>query len=148
GRIEPDDREALVGYWLEVMRAQPELSRVALGRESGEGFFVRRFGPHEPEGGRLIVGRFSPNRDAGPLELSIDRVEGAGRRRARFFPNVPGEAFRDKPWFVAAKKAGRLVWSDSHLLYGESGIRDIPGVTCAAPVTDCAGKFVGVVSSS
>src|SRR5262249_8479700 len=50
---------------------------------------------------------------------------------------------RGRPFYTAAKAAGRVVWLPPYIFYDQG----VPGVSCAAPLTDAAGRFVGVVTA-
>jgi sigma-B regulation protein RsbU (phosphoserine phosphatase) len=49
---------------------------------------------------------------------------------------------RARPFYVKAKQEGRLVWLRPYVFYNQG----VPGISCAAPVKDAAGKLRGVLS--
>ena len=71
-----------------------------------------------------------PNR---PFRLDLDRTDEDPRRR---------------PWYVAAREAGRQKWSETYVLFGTEGVADMPGVSCATPIHAPDGSLRGVVTSS
>jgi two-component system sensor histidine kinase/response regulator len=48
---------------------------------------------------------------------------------------------RRRPWYIAAREAGRTVWVDTYI----DANSKMPVVTCATPIYDTHGQFVGVV---
>src|SRR5262249_11060525 len=50
---------------------------------------------------------------------------------------------RVRPFYTKAKAAGRLIWVPPYVFYDQG----IPGISCAAPLTDKTGEFRGVVTA-
>src|SRR5262249_29217936 len=50
---------------------------------------------------------------------------------------------RVRPFYLKAKQAGRLTWLPPYVFYWQW----VPGISCAAPVTDGAGKLRGVLTA-
>src|SRR5262245_13981558 len=50
---------------------------------------------------------------------------------------------RGRPFYTKAKSAGRLVWLPPYIFYDQG----VPGISCAAPLLDQAGRFRGVVTA-
>jgi sigma-B regulation protein RsbU (phosphoserine phosphatase) len=50
-------------------------------------------------------------------------------------------AFKERPWYIAAKEAGNLIWTDVYSDFADRGLT----VTCALPVYAPDGRFMGVV---
>src|SRR5262249_16381011 len=119
-------------------------TRLSLGIEAtGEWCYVRR----TPEG-NLVIGELRRNARTGKLELSDYRPEDYPRKPFYFNPDQSDEDPRQRPWYTAARKAGRQVWSESYVLFGARGIADVPGVSCATPVRGKDGALVGVLTST
>ncbi|HSV14410.1 MAG TPA: SpoIIE family protein phosphatase, partial [Tepidisphaeraceae bacterium] len=49
---------------------------------------------------------------------------------------------RKRPFYIQARDAGRLVWLPPYIFYDEG----VPGITCACPLFDQAGKMLGVLT--
>jgi adenylate cyclase len=144
GQFDARDFRKLARYWLDVMAAHPRLTRLSLGLEdSGEWSYVRR----RPDG-RLAVGELRRNPATDKLELSDYWPEDYPRRPFRFDPDRTDEDPRRRPWYVAAREAGRQKWSETYVLFGTEGVADVPGVSCATPVHAPDGSLRGVVTSS
>src|SRR5262249_9966641 len=50
---------------------------------------------------------------------------------------------RNRPFYLGAKQAGRLVWLPPYVFYWQW----VPGITCAVPVKDASGKLRGVLTA-
>src|SRR5262245_274324 len=50
---------------------------------------------------------------------------------------------RVRPWYTRTKAARRLVWLPPYIFYDQG----VPGISCAAPLEDPAGRFLGVVTA-
>lgn len=50
---------------------------------------------------------------------------------------------RKRPFYLGAKKAGRLVWLPPYVFYWQW----VPGITCAVPVKDASGQLRGVLTA-
>jgi serine phosphatase RsbU (regulator of sigma subunit) len=50
---------------------------------------------------------------------------------------------RGRPFYTKAREARRLVWLPPYIFYDQG----VPGISCAAPIEDRAGRFVGVVTA-
>jgi sigma-B regulation protein RsbU (phosphoserine phosphatase) len=50
---------------------------------------------------------------------------------------------RVRPFYTKAKDARRLVWLPPYIFYDQG----IPGISCAAPIEDPSGRFLGVVTA-
>ncbi|HEX4614162.1 MAG TPA: adenylate/guanylate cyclase domain-containing protein, partial [Urbifossiella sp.] len=126
GRLDGRDRPALVGYWREVLAVQPELTSLFLADEAtGEAVGVSRLRTD-----RLSV--WQTDRDpAGRLVLR--EFWAADYPRAPFKAGGAGPDVRSRPWYAAARRAGRPVWTDAYVFLGVEGVHDVLGVTYAAP---------------
>jgi adenylate cyclase len=144
GLYPADDFARLSSFWLEVMDEHKNLSRLSFGvEETGEWFYVRR-----PSKGRLVLGELRLNSATGKLDLR------------NYWPgDYPGKPFytkagldaddpRPRPWYTAAKAAGRPTWSETYVLFGVEGKAVSPGVTCATPVRRKDGSLWGVLDAS
>jgi adenylate cyclase len=144
GKFRPQDLGPVARYWRDVMTTQPRLTRLSFGREAdGEWYYLRR----TPDG-RLAVGELRRNPHSGRLELSDYWAEDYPNGRFYFNPDMDAEDPRRRPWYVAARRAGRQTWSESYVFFGVGGVADLPGVSCATPVYDEDGTLLGVLTSS
>ncbi len=129
--VEPTDE--FERYALEALRAYPQVSQFYFGDEQGNYLMPTR----QPDGTiatKIIdrrAGRHSilwKYRDA---SLRVVRTESASDD-----PYDP----RTRPWYIAAKQAGGLFWTDVYVFYtGQQ-----PGITCTFPFTAGNGKARGV----
>jgi len=138
------DFSRLAAYWLEVMKVHTRLTRLSLGLEAtGEWFYVRRL-----LNGKLAVGELRRNPRTDKLELSDYWPEDYPRRRFAFEADKTNEDPRTRPWYVAARQAGKQAWSETYIFSGTEGIADVPGVSCATPLYAADGSLQGVLTSS
>jgi adenylate cyclase len=144
GLYPADDFARLAAYWLEVMHEQNNLTRLSFGvEETGEWYFVRRLAQ-----GRLVLGELRREPDTGRLGLR-DFWPGQYPHQPFFTrPALDADDPRSRPWYAAARKAGRQVWSESYVLFGVEGEAVSPGVTCATPVHRKDGSLRGVLDAS
>jgi len=144
GQQDPTSFPRLAAYWVEVMKAQPRLTRVSLGLEaSGEWLYVRR----RPDG-RLAIGELRQVPRSDRLALRDFWPEAYPHGQPFYFnPDKTDEDPRPRPWYVAGKRAKKQTWSESYVFFGTEGVADVPGVSCATPVFRDE-KLVGVLTSS
>ncbi len=130
-----DDPERLAPQLLAVLKANPGLSWVSYGDESGTFTGVYR----TPEGG-LRVNRSRVVGGRSHLVEHDVRPDGSWvvHRTSDDHKYDP----RDRPFYVKAKRERRLVWLPPYVFFNQG----IPGVSCAAPVADAAGHLRGVLS--
>jgi len=143
-QFDPHSFPRLAAYWLEVMKAQKRLTRLSLGLEAtGEWFYVRR----RPDG-ELAIGELRKDQQTGKLGLRDywpkDYPNG---KPFSTFADKSDEDPRPRPWYVAAKKAGRQTWSESYVFFGTEGFADVPGASCATPLSNPDGSLLGVMSA-
>lgn len=129
------DHDLLAGQLLAVLRANPGLSWVSYGDESGT--FTGAY--RTPEGAlRINRSRIS----GGKTKLVEYDVLPDGARKVFRTDEDSGYDPRARPFYVRAKQAGRLVWLPPYVFYHQG----VPGISCAAPVRDGAGALRGVLS--
>ncbi|MBN9524110.1 SpoIIE family protein phosphatase [bacterium] len=130
-----DDPERLAPQLLAVLKANPGLSWVSYGDEHGT--FTGAY--RTPEGG-LRVNRSRVVGGRSHLVEHDVRPDGSWvvHRTSDDHQYDP----RDRPFYVKAKRERRLVWLPPYVFFSQG----IPGVSCAAPVTDAAGRLRGVLS--
>ena len=123
-----NDPERLPLQLLAVLKANPGLSWVSYSDESGTFTGANR----TPEGGlRISRSRIVDGR----TQLVEHDVLPDGSLRV--FRTDPDSGYdpRTRPFYVKPRQAGRLVWLPPYVFYRQG----VPGISCAAPVTDAAG---------
>jgi adenylate cyclase len=144
GTVSAEDFSRLARLWLPVMEVHPRLTRLSFGlEETGEWFYVRRL----PNGAKA-VGELRRNRRTKKLELSDYWPKDYPGKPFYFNPSMDEEDPRVRPWYTAARKAGRQVWSPTYRFFGVEGVADMPGVSCATPVRRADGTLAGVLTTS
>jgi adenylate cyclase len=144
GTVSVEDFSRLARLWLEVMEVHPRLTGFSFGvEETGEWLYVRRL----PDGAKAI-GELRRNRRTKKLELSDYWPKDYPGKPFYFNPSMDEEDPRVRPWYKAARKAGRQVWSPTYRLFGVEGGADMPGVSCATPVRRADGTLAGVLTTS
>jgi sigma-B regulation protein RsbU (phosphoserine phosphatase) len=131
-----DDPDRLAPQLLAVLKANPGLSWVSYSDESGA--FTGAYRP--PEGALRINHSHIAN---GKTKLVEWEVLPDGTRKPFKTVDDSGYDPRVRPFYVEAKRAGRLVWLPPYVFYWQW----VPGITCAVPVKDAAGKLRGVLTA-
>jgi len=144
GQFPINDFSRLAPYWLEVMHAYPRFTRLSLGIEAtGEWYYVR----HTPND-KLALGTLRRNPQTNKLELSTYWPEDFPRKPFYFNQDKTDEDPRLRPWYRAAKAAGKQTWSPTYVFFGAEGFPDVPGVSCSTPVFGPDGRLLGALTSS
>src|SRR5262245_47616373 len=131
-----DDPDRLAPQLLAVLKANPGLSWVSYSDESGT--FIGAY--RAPDGGTLINHSHIVNGKTRLVEY--DLLPDGGRKILKS-DDDSGYDPRQRPFYLGAKQAGRLVWLPPYIFYWQW----VPGITCAVPVRDARGKFRGVLTS-
>jgi sigma-B regulation protein RsbU (phosphoserine phosphatase) len=131
-----DDPERLAPQLLAVLKANPGLSWVSYSDESGE--FTGAY--RAPEGGTHINHSHIAN---GKTKLVEYETLADGTRKILRTDDDSGYDPRKRPFYLGAKRAGRLVWLPPYVFYWQW----VPGITCALPVNDAAGQLRGVLTA-
>ncbi len=144
GQLDAGNFRTLARFWLEVMAAQPRLTRLSFGREdTGEWVYVRR----RPDG-KLAVGELLRNPRTDRLELRDYWPEDYPTKAFHEDLDKNEEDPRLRAWYRDARAARRQTWSESYVFFGTEGIADVPGTSCATPVYAPDGSLRGVLTSS
>jgi serine phosphatase RsbU (regulator of sigma subunit) len=130
-----DDPDRLAPQLLAVLKANPGLSWVSYGDEHGT--FTGAY--RTPEGGLRINSSRIVN---GKTKLVEHDVRPDGTWSLSRTDDDSGYDPRKRPFYVKARQEGRLVWLPPYVFYNQG----VPGISCAAPVKDAAGKLRGVLS--
>jgi phosphoserine phosphatase RsbU/P len=130
-----DDTDKLTRQLLAFLQINPGLSWVSYSDESG-----RFMGGYRSEGQvrirqTRIEGGKSPTREY--------QVMGDGTWRLVQPEADSGYDPRGRPFYTKAKAANRLVWLPPYIFYDQG----VPGISCAAPLLDRTGKFLGVLTA-
>jgi sigma-B regulation protein RsbU (phosphoserine phosphatase) len=131
-----DDPERLAPQLLAVLKANPGLSWVSYSDERGA--FTGAYAA--PEGGTLIKHSHIEN---GRTKLVEYDTLPDGTRKILKTDDDGGYDPRQRPFYLGAKHAGRLVWLPPYVFYWQW----VPGITCAEPVKDTSGKLRGVLTA-
>src|SRR5215471_16356561 len=131
-----NDPERLAPQLLAVLKANPGLSWVSYSDESGS--FTGAY--RAPEGGTLIKHSHIVNGTTKVVEY--DTLPD-GTRKILKTEDDTGYDPRKRPFYLGAKRAGRLVWLPPYVFYWQW----VPGITCAVPVKDARGKLRGVLTA-
>ncbi|HJZ93666.1 MAG TPA: SpoIIE family protein phosphatase [Gemmataceae bacterium] len=130
-----DDSDKLTRQLLAFLQSNPGLSWVSYSDEAG-----RFMGAYRSEGQvrirqtRIVDGK-SPTVEYEVMpdgKWRVDRPE----MDSAYDPRV-------RPFYTKAKAANRLVWLPPYIFYDQG----VPGISCAAPLADQAGRFLGVLTA-
>jgi adenylate cyclase len=127
--------ETFARRFLALLRANPDFSWVSYSDESGS--FC---GAYHSTDGLFRVNRSSIH--DGKTELDEHDVDGSGAWTLRRHVADTGYDPRTRPFYRLAAQAKRRVWTPPYVFFDQA----VPGITCAAPRLDAAGKLVGVLT--
>lgn len=140
-RLKVTDFEAVTGYFLQVIRVHSNLSFLSLSlAETGEYCDVWRKHPR----GHIVMREYRRN-DRNTMDRCGYVADGNGRRRTSCKTDTKYDP-RRRPFYIACRKAGRLIWPDAYVFEMEEDT-GIPGITCAAPLSGAGGSLVGVLTA-
>ena len=131
-----NDHERLAPQLVSVLKANPGLSWVSYSDEHGT--FTGAYRP--PEGNLQIAHSYITNSSTKRLEYE---ALPDGTQNLFKTDDTTGYDPRKRPFYIGAKKAGRLVWLPPYVFY----FQWVPGITCAAPVKNARGAFSGVLTA-
>jgi phosphoserine phosphatase RsbU/P len=131
-----DDHDRLAPQLLAVLKASPGLSWVSYSDESGS--FT---GAYRPPEGALRIKR--SHIVGGKTQMVEYEVLPDGSQKILQSDSDNGYDPRVRPFYVKARQAGRLTWLPPYVFYWQW----VPGITCAVPVQDAAGKLRGVLTA-
>ncbi len=141
-QLSVNDFTSIAHYWLAVMEVHPELSYLSIGRTNGETVFVTRL-----RSGQLSIGQLVRDPQTGHLTLSDYWPADYPKKPYHFDPNRDAGDPRERPYYLAAEKAGHEIWTETYTFLGEQGVADIPGVTCATPIYAADKTLLGVLTA-
>ena len=121
------DFPAVSSYFLEVMKVHKELAYLSLAIEdTGEYCMLER------KQENITSRRFIRNAD-NLIEIHDYEYHHDGEVTHRV-SEYNGYDPRKRPWYVAAKEAGKQTWPDSFVFWGTNEVSTTPGKTCATPI--------------
>src|SRR5262249_32179743 len=129
-----NDTDRLDRQLLAFLQGNPGLSWVSYSDEAG--LFTGAYRANGEE--RVRQARMG---DGKSPTLEYEVLEDGTWRRAGEYES--GYDPRIRPFYTKAKAAGRLVWVPPYVFYDQG----VPGISCAAPFVDKAGRFRGVVTA-
>ena len=131
-------------YWMEVLKVHPRMSRESLGLEAtGEWAFVRRL----PDG-KMAIGELRRDPSTGLMDLKDYWPDQYPNHPFAVRSDVKDQDPRAQPWYMAAKRAGHQIWSETYVFDGIEKLGHVPGVSCTTPIFDDDGSLRGVLTSS
>src|SRR5262249_1298417 len=130
-----NDTDKLARQLLIFLQSNPGLSWVSLSDESGTFTGAFRVDGQQRIRQTHIVDGKTPTIEYevepdGSWRLAVPEYD------SKYDPRV-------RPFYTKAKAAGRLIWVPPYVFYDQG----IPGISCAAPLTDKTGEFRGVVTA-
>jgi phosphoserine phosphatase RsbU/P len=131
-----DDSDRLATQLLAFLESNPGLTWVNYGDEDGTFTGVYRT---DQGGVRVNQSRIVD----GHTRLVEHDVLPDGSWRPARRDDDSGYDPRTRPWYRKARDEGRAVWLPPYVFYNQG----VPGVSCAAPVRDGAGRLRGVFSA-
>lgn len=142
GTLEPEDHAAMTDYFLQALEANVGLSYLSFGTSDGRYWHVFR-----DKKGKVSVQWLLPNGE-GKFDL-IDYLPQAGGSLKEVFrdKNTKRTPPFERPYYLAARKAGEPTWPETYIFLSEGGGYDIPGLTRAAPVFAKDGTLEGVLTA-
>jgi len=130
-----DDADRLTRQLLAFLQSNPGLSWVSYSDEAG-----RFMGAYRSEGQvRIRQTRI----EGGKSPTSEYQVMPDGTWRLAQPEVDSGYDPRVRPFYTKAKTANRLVWLPPYIFYDQG----VPGISCAAPLLDRTGRFLGVLTA-
>jgi serine phosphatase RsbU (regulator of sigma subunit) len=129
------DTDKLARQLLVFLQSNPGLSWVSVSDESGTFTGAYRVDDRQRIRQTRIVNGKTPTVEYDVLSDNTWRLA-LREDDSAYDPRV-------RPWYTKAKAARRLVWLEPYIFYDQG----IPGISCAAPLEDRAGRFQGVVTA-
>ena len=141
GVLDADDPAKLVEFWRQSLAVQPDTTSFFLGHErTGEAVGVSRL-----KKGKLAVWQTQRPPESKSLTLREFWIEDFPK--TPFLSDPAGLDIRTRPWYAAARRAGKGIWTDAYIFLGVEAERDVLGVTYALPFFDKGGKLEGVLTA-
>ena len=142
GWIDADDEERLSTYFLAALEARPSLSYLSFGTPSGKYYHAFR-----DRNGDLSVLWLTPETDGSRHLREFTITPGEPWHALRDIPNSKRTPPYERPYYLAAKKAEKPIWTESYVFLGSGESLDVPGVSRAVPAARPDGGFAGVLTA-
>jgi adenylate cyclase len=141
--LDPGDHQHATNYFLASLQARPSLSYLSFGMPNGKYYHAFR----DREGGLsglwLIPGE-DGDRHLFEFAVTPDGTPKTVRDIAQSTRTPP----YDRPYYHAARDAGKALWTESYVFLGSGESLDVPGVSRAVPVyTPEDGSLLGVLTA-
>ena len=122
-----EDFPAISDYFLEVMKVHKELAYLSLAIEATGEYCML-----EQKHDSITSRRYIRNADN---QIEIHDYEYSDNGEIKYeISKYNNYDPRKRPWYVAAKRAGRQTWPDSFVFWGTDAASTTPGKTCATPI--------------
>jgi adenylate cyclase len=139
--LRSNDPVGLVRYFRTLMESFPELTGIFLETEPlGDSLGLSR-----SEEGRLLVWELRTNPATKGPEIRQYELDDFPTKPRRVDADGDLADFRRRPWYIAARNAGRQTWSRAYPFLPFRHSATVPGITCATPLHGDAGKLLGVL---
>ncbi|HEY9600922.1 MAG TPA: ATP-binding protein [Allocoleopsis sp.] len=135
GLWNPDDMSAMRSYLFEQLKQFPSVNYISFGGESKE----YAGAGYKPDDGTPVIELTDKTNN---FINTIVRVDKDGNL-TQYRETHPNYDPRIRPWYIAAKKAGKPVWNDIYQYYIQANL----GISASEPFYDKTGTFRGVVST-
>jgi len=135
GELQPDDVDALHGFFLEQVRINPSVSSVYFGNTKGG---IIGSGREGAEGSLYVT--FTEQLESGTFQKY--GVDGFGTINSQSLTSVPNFDARERPWYISAADKGDATWSDIYILF----TRQDMAIAASRPIYDHDGNLLGVTS--
>jgi len=123
--------EEMNRYFLNSVRANRDLSYLTFTRQTDGSYWHAM----RERDGKLSTAFLMPNGEAGHVlsEFDVGLDESMTPRPIKAQPD---REQRTRPYYLAAKEAGKSTWTETYTFIGSEGMFDIPGISRATPVYD------------
>ncbi|HEY9615042.1 hybrid sensor histidine kinase/response regulator [Allocoleopsis sp.] len=135
GLWNPDDMSAMRSYFFWQLKQFPSVNYISFGGEKKE----YAGAGYKPDDGTPVIEITDKSSNFINTLISVDN-EGNPTQQKESNPNYDP---RVRPWYKAAKKAGKPQWNQIYQYYIQANL----GISASQPVYDKAGTFRGVVST-
>jgi signal transduction histidine kinase/CheY-like chemotaxis protein/sensor domain CHASE-containing protein len=144
GLLDASKRTRMMQDFLLQIRQQPLLTFISIGFADGEYYAGSRPPQGSDRGLRMLQARIADQR-----MMHIYRVDDAARPTTLVAPAAEAFDARTRPWFIAAREAGRMAWYPAYryAINDAQGAYDGLGIGMSAPLYDTAGRFIGVTTA-
>lgn len=135
--ISGNKANTMAAYLYEQLFLYPQFSALLFGDANGQFIMASRYNELEDGGFYTKIIRIQDD------ERTVEQVYKSPTGHLIRHQYDPDDNYdpRTRPWFIQAKTANKLIWTDPYIFYTSKK----PGITAASPVHDNLGNFLGVV---